>query len=255
MREHRLLFFDVETSPTSAFVWRAGEQYIAPERLAHDSFLLCWAAKWSDSPGVMYGRLTPEEARNRDDQRIVATLSGLMLDADWVVAHNGDRFDIPVVNGRCLQHGLPPVGQVRSIDTLKLSRKSFKLASNKLDYLAQTLGLGAKLPTGFALWEAAYQGDPDALAAMDRYCRQDVRLLERVFDRLKPYAKGLPRLVDVDAVTDGVACSFCGSGDLQKRGFYRTAASNFQRLRCNQCGRWSRARLADKGGAPATRPI
>lgn len=237
---HRLLYFDVESAPLLTHVWKAHDNYVAPERLKHDTFLLTWAARWEDSPVTFYGRLTGDEARDRDDRRITESLAWLLRQADWVVAHNGDRFDLPLVQGRLLQHGLEPLGPVQSIDTLKLARRSFKVASNKLDYLAQLLGLGQKLPTSFGLWEAAYQGDEQALLAMDMYCRQDVRLLRDVYHRIRPYVKGLPRLVD-PTVEDEFACPRCGSHDLQRRGTYRTNASTFQRWHCKDCGHWSRS--------------
>ena len=253
-RPHRLLFFDVESAPLLTHVWRAHDNYVAPERLKHDTFLLSWAAKWSDSPVVYFGRLTGDEARTRDDRRIVGQLATLMREADRVVAHNGDRFDIPLVNGRLLQHGMESVSAVRSIDTLKLARRSIKVASNKLDYLAQLLGLGAKLPTDFGLWERCYRGDPDALYEMDVYCRQDVRLLEKVYQRLAPYVAGLPRLQDPEGRHE-FACTYCGSGSVQSRGFYHTNSSVFRRFRCNDCGRWSRARQAEPDASFDLRPI
>lgn len=253
-RQHRLLFFDVESSPLLTHVWRAHDNYVAPERLKHDTFLMTWAAKWNDAPQVYYGRLTGDEARRRDDRRITESLAWLLRQADRVVAHNGDRFDIPLVNGRLLQHQLEGITEVQSIDTLKLARRSFKVASNKLDYLAQLLGLGAKLPTSFSLWERAYLGDEEALVEMDLYCRQDVRLLEDVYYRIAPYSKGLPRLVDADT-PDEMACVRCGSGDLRPRGYYDTNASRFRRWRCNDCGRWNREATAEKGTKLALRPI
>lgn len=251
---HRLLFFDVESAPLLTHVWRAHDNYVAPERLKHDTFLLTWAAKWADSPVIYFGRLTGDEARARDDRRIVGQLATLMRQADRVVAHNGDRFDIPLVNGRLLQHDMESVSSVPSIDTLKLARRSIKVASNKLDYLAQLLGLGGKLPTDFSLWERAYRGDEQALYDMDVYCRQDVRLLQKVFLRIEPYVTGLPRMQTPDAKNE-FACTYCGSGDVQRRGFYHTNASTFRRYRCNRCGRWSRSRHADTSDGFELRPI
>lgn len=242
----RLLFFDLESAPLKAWVWRAHDNYIAPERLEHDTFLLTWAAKWSDRKGIKYGRLTGEEAIAQDDHRITQELADLMRSADRVVAHNGDKFDIPLLQGRLLANGQEPLGPIPSIDTLKLARSSIKIASNKLDYLAQFLGIGQKSPMQFSDWEAAYHGDEAALRKMDRYCRQDVRLLEQVYDRLEPYMKGLPRLVEPGTGDRGV-CPFCGADELERRGKYRTNASTFQRFRCRSCLRWSRARQADKG--------
>lgn len=239
-----LAFFDLETSPLLTHVWRAHENYVAPERLKHDTFLLSWALKFSGSPVVYSGRLTSNEAWQRDDRRLVREIMSLLSQADYVVAHNGDNFDIPILNSRLFLHNEPPLGQVDTIDTLKLARRSFKLASNKLDYLASMLGLEGKHETGFELWERCYQGDPEALLQMDRYCRNDVRLLERVFERIKPYAKGLPRLLEPHEKGE-VCCIYCGSYDLQRRGTRKTAAGTYPRYQCNECGRWTKGSKAE----------
>lgn len=253
-RRHRLLFFDLESSPLLTHVWRAHDNYVAPERLKHDTFVMTWAAKFNDAPQIYYGRLTGDEAVRRDDLRVVQSLARLLDEADWAVAHNGDRFDVPLLNGRLMQHGIEPVTGLRTIDTLKLARRSFKVASNKLDYLAQLLGLGAKLPTSFELWERAYVGDETALAEMDHYCRQDVRLLEKVYERIQPYVTGLPRMVDATE-RDEFCCTRCGSANVQKRGPYRTKAATYQRYRCSDCGKWDRDPIADKDAKLALRPI
>ena len=56
---------------------------------------------------------------------------------------------------------MPPI---ISVDTLKEARKVFKFSSNKLDYIAQYLGVGAKMDTGgIALWEGCATGSRKAL--------------------------------------------------------------------------------------------
>ena len=87
--------------------------------LEHDIFLLSYAAKWSDGTKVLSGVLTPGEARGQDDSRIVKSLAHLMKQADYLVAHNGDRFDLPMVNNRLLGNRLDPIGHVQPTDTLK----------------------------------------------------------------------------------------------------------------------------------------
>lgn len=241
----RILLYDLETAPLLAYVWQPREDYIPHERMIHDSFLLTWSAKWYGEKKVMTGVLTSAEARKQDDSRIVKALADLMREADVIVAHNAKNFDIPMFNNRLLKLRLPPLGPVSVVDTLAIAKKNFRLAYNKLDYLAGLLFNDHKIKTEFKLWEECYHGDPSALAAMSRYNVQDVKLLEKVFDALLPYAKGLTRLSDPSGPKD-FACPTCGGTKLQKRGFYRTQASTFQRYECTDCGRYSRARTAEK---------
>jgi hypothetical protein len=240
----KILFWDLESAPLLAFIWSARTEYVGTHMIEHEAFLLSWAAKWADQPKVLSGVLTPEEALAQDDSRIVADLGDLLREADVVVAHNGDRFDVPRVNSRLLLQGLEPLGPLRTIDTLKLARRSFRLASNKLDWLAEQLGHGNKLSTTFALWERCYRGDPKALAEMVRYNRKDVVLLEEVYRELEPYVSGLPRLVDADGRS--MLCPTCGSDKLEQAGFHRTNSSTFPRYRCGDCKRYSRSRTADR---------
>ena len=71
-------------------------------------------------------------------------------EADVVIAHNGDKFDMRKANAR-FGHYEPPM-PVQQVDTLKVARKYFKFESNKLGDLGEHLGLGNKEVTGgFAL--------------------------------------------------------------------------------------------------------
>lgn len=234
----RLLYYDIETAPLLTFLWSLRQKHHSAEMVEADTFLLSWAAKWSDGETVHSRVLSPGEAKTQDDSRLVGELAELVKKADYVVAHNGDRFDLPMLNGRLLTLGMDPVGAVQSIDTLKLARSTFRLASNKLDYLAQTLGLGEKHTTDFDLWRQCYRGDKKALSRMVDYNRNDVVLLERVFHALKPHVKGLPRLWDATDWRQEF-CPACGSKEKVKDGFHRTKANTFQRYRCrnSECGR------------------
>lgn len=245
MSNLKVLFFDLETAPLLAYVWGPREDWIPHDRMIHDSFLLAWTAKWRGEDKVMTGLLTSKEAKAQDDTRIVIKLADLIRQADIVVAHNANRFDVPMFNNRLLLLGLEPLGPVKTIDTLILSKKNFRLAYNKLDYLAEKLGIGNKISTTFGLWKECYHGDSAALKQMLEYNVKDVVLLEQVFDKMLPYVKNVPRLVDADY--DGqVACPFCGSENLQKRGLSGTNVNTFQRFMCKACQKYSRLRVSIK---------
>jgi hypothetical protein len=241
----KVLIYDLETAPLLAHIWHPTDDYVAHDRLIHDSFLLTWSAKWHGVKGMQTGVLSGKEAVSQNDKRIVKELAVLIREADFVVAHNADRFDVPMFNNRLLAYGLEPIGPKRSIDTLKLAKANFRLAYNKLDYLGEFLGLGRKIKTDFDLWKSCYHGDEKALARMARYNRRDVVLLEQVYDRLLPYVKNLPRMAE--PAHDGQhACPSCGSEDIISRGTYNTNVSTFRRFHCRSCKRYSRSRHAVK---------
>lgn len=245
MSDLRVLFYDLETAPLLAHIWHPTDQYVTHERLIHDSFLLTWSAKWRGEKDVLTGVLTGREAKKQDDSRIVKSLAALIREADVIVAHNAKGFDVPMFNNRLLKLRQPPLPPVSVIDTLSLAKKNFRLAYNKLDYLADFLFGEHKIKTDFALWQDCYHGDEVALDKMSKYNVKDVILLEKVFEVLRPYAKQLTRLVEPTGTSD-FACPSCASQNLQKRGLYRTQASTFQRYECKACGRYSRSRTAEK---------
>ena len=241
----KILMFDIETAPKRAFVWGLFKQNVGINMIESDMFVLCWRAKWYDSKKMYGSYLKPDEVHAEDDSRCLEKLYKMMDEADIIVGHNGDRFDIPTVNSRFVIHGWAPPSPYKTVDTLKLAKRHFKFTSNKLDFLGQALGCGRKIDTGgFGLWDRCLQGDKKAMKEMYDYNEQDVLLLEDVYTKLRPYASIHPH-VDMDKP---MACPKCGGHHMQKRGFSVTNVSKFQRYQCQDCGGWARGRenLRDK---------
>lgn len=234
----RVLYFDIETAPIRAFVWHPYGDFVGQDQILNDSFMFTWAAKWDGETKVMSDRLSRNEAILQDDRRIVESLAKLLREADVVVAHNGDKFDLPIVNKRLMLHEMEPLPPFTTIDTLKLAKRNFRMEMNKLDFLAERLGLGRKIKTDFMLWRGAYEGNVQALKEMETYNRQDVVLLEQVLDRMKPYVRRLTRLID----GPGFCCPWCGSVELQKRGYQRSQVTIWQRWQCKKCRKYSRSK-------------
>lgn len=240
----KILVFDIETSPTIAYTWRRFQENISLSQVIQDPMMLTWAAKWLYNDDTMSDAITPEEILNEDDSRIVKSLWGLMDEADIVVGHYGDRFDIPMMNARAIINGLPPYSSIRSIDTCKVAKATFKFPSNKLDALGEYLELGQKLPTTFNLWKQCMEGRQEAITEMQVYNIQDVVLLEKVYLKLRPYIKSHPN-VAVYMNSEEKACSVCGSSNIVKTDKYQpTNTGKFKLWRC-ECGALSRGRRTD----------
>lgn len=237
----KILIFDIEISATEAAVWGMWRQNINPEQIISPWFMLTWSAKWLFSDELMSGRLTSKEAKNEDDSRIVKDLWNLLDQADVVVAHNGDSFDIPRMNVRFLVNGLAPTSPYQKIDTLKVAKREFAFLYNKLDELAKVLGLDGKIKTNFELWSRARKGDDEALKEMEKYNIQDVKLLEEVYLELRPWIKLHPS-VALFLEKEHAVCPSCGHDHLTQKGTYRTQVSVFDTFQCNSCGAISRSR-------------
>ena len=248
MKSPKILVFDVETAPNLAYVWGQWEQNVIEHK--QEWYMLCWAAKWLGEKKMYTSKLNDYKLFNKDkqdDKLIIKDLWKLFNEADVIIGHNGDKFDIKKTNARFLFHGLLPPSPYKTIDTLKIARKYFKFNSNKLDDLGQHLGLGRKVKhEGFGLWLKCMNGVKSAWNKMIKYNKQDVVLLELVYDKFKPYMTNHPN-VGLYQNKD-YACPNCGSLHLTKRGFAMTKTNRYQRLQCQDCGSWSTETKAQKYG-------
>lgn len=238
----KILIFDIETAPMVSYTWGAWKQNISSNQIIDDWFIISWAAKWLFDDFTISAVLTPKEILKKDDRRITGILHGLINEADIVVAHNGDKFDIKKINTRFLKHGLASPSSYHSIDTLKTLRRRFAITHNRLDYVGEFLGIGRKVDTGgFDLWAKCMQGDEEALIEMDTYCKQDVKLLEDVYLMIRPYIKPHPNIgLYIEENID--SCPSCGHDKLIMKSTYTTTVNEYNELQCMNCGSWSRSR-------------
>jgi DNA polymerase elongation subunit (family B) len=205
-----------------------------------DWYILCFAAKWID--GKVFTHALPDfpgYLKNRENDRLLVTeLWKLFDEADIIVAHNGDKFDIRKANARFTFHGLPPPTPYKTIDTKKVARKYFDFASNKLDELGRYLGYGRKLVhTGFDLWQGCMRGDKKSWNLMLRYNKRDVELLHKIYLHFRPWITNHPNTAILTDVLDG--CPTCSSDSLQRRGFGITTTGKYRRYHCTECNAWS----------------
>lgn len=238
----KVLIFDIETAPLKGYVWSMWKQNISQEAMLGRWFVLTWSAKWLFDDKVFADKLTPDEVAREDDSRIIKSIWDKLEEADIVIAHNGDRFDLPHLNTRFLMNGLPCPSPYQSIDTLKHCRRRLKFETNRLDYIAQRLGVGRKMDTGgMKLWVDCMNGDPDALAKMERYNIVDVQILEEVYLAIRAWIKPHPNMYLF--IGDNVArCPTCGSDKLVYVGEYLTYCNAYDAFRCENCGSTGRSR-------------
>lgn len=236
MTEAKILLIDIETAPSLGWVWEKYETNVIDFK--RDWYVLSFGYKWLGDTKVHVLGLDDYPGYRRDpenDKRLMQDLWVLIDQADVIIAHNGDAFDLPKINTRFLTHKLTPPSPYKTIDTLKLARSVFRFDSNKLDDLGRYLGVGRKLPhTGFHLWQGCMKGDRKSWRMMKAYNGHDVELLERVYFIMRSWGK--PN-AGINMGEAGV-CPKCGSDKVHKRGFSYTALRRKQRYVCNACGGW-----------------
>ena len=238
----RILLFDVETAPNKVYNWGLYNQNIGKNQIIERGYMLCYCAKWIGSGEILSDAIWnyPKDfrVRPRDDNNIAKSLWKLIDEADIVITHNGEKFDLKWINTIFLRAGLPPVSSYKSIDTLKHSRKNFYFVSHALENISQELDLGKKVETGgFDLWVKAMKGQKLACDRMVRYCKHDVRLLQRVYAEIRPYIRNHPNLNLYSGKTGQLRCRNCESTRLRKKGYVYLTAGKYQRYVCLNCGR------------------
>lgn len=236
----KILILDIETAPLKAFIFNLWNQNITIDKITNDWFCLCWSAKWLFDSHTYSYKLTSTEVKQENDKRILTILRTYLNEADIVVTHNGEKFDLPRINTRFLLLNIPLPTPYQSIDTYKVVKNQFAFSSNKLDFLATKFNLPNKIETTFDLWAKCVEGDRDALIQMEEYNRYDVELLENVYLRLRPYIKNHPNLGLYLELTS-LVCPNCGSTNLHLESTYYTNTNKYNLFRC-ECGALARSR-------------
>lgn len=206
------------------------------------SYTLCYAAKWLDDPEVDFASVVSPGPKT-----MLRRVHKLLDQADAVVTYNGDRFDLPTLNKEFLLHGMAPPSPYKSLDLLKVCRNRFRFPSNKLDYVADALGVGKKHKhEGHELWVKCMNKDREAWEVMEKYNRQDVVLLENVYEVVLPWIK---THASYSAFRQDLVCPNCGGTHYQRRGSYITGSNKYQRYQCQTCSTWFRDNTIDPNKA------
>lgn len=232
----KILFLDIETAPLEVYAWTLWEPMLSIDKVIKPDRILSWSAKWLGKKEMFY-------MDERDGKTtMLKGIHDLLMEADAVCHFNGSRFDTPHLNREFVLADLIPPSPFQQIDLYKVVKKNFKFASNKLAYISEQLGIGSKVQhKGMALWVGCLRGDEESWATMERYNKQDVRLLERLYKKLRPWIGGHPN-VGLYRSTGGPVCTNCGSGDLAPEGNAYLKSGIYKRFRCRKCDKWQRGK-------------
>lgn len=235
MPKVKRLFWDLETSPNIGMFWRAGyKQTIPHDNIIQERAIICCCYKWEGEKKVH-----AIEWDKGCDKDLCSSFAEVANAADELVAHNGDKFDLKWFNTRNLMHGLPPLPEYKTVDTLVIARRRFYFNSNRLDYVAKALGMDGKTATHFGMWrDILLHNCPKAMREMVRYCKHDVALLEEVWKQLQAYHKPKTH-AGVHAGLDKWTCPHCASENVYKSKTRHTTAGTIQhQMQCQDCHRY-----------------
>lgn len=227
----RILTLDIETSAHTVRTYGLFKQNIGLNQVVEPGYTLCLAYKWLDETKPVFLR--------GDDPNYAEHVRAILSEADYVVTWNGTTFDIPHLQKDILLAGLTPPKPFKQIDLMRVSKKHFRFASQKLDWVAQQLGVGSKVKhEGFDLWTLCEQGDPKAWKRMEKYNLGDIKVTEGVLLKLLPW---IPMATHIGLhMGKNWCCPNCGSDSLNQDGYAFAHSQSYKIYQCEDCGAWAR---------------
>lgn len=237
--EHKVLVLDIENGPNIAAVWALWDQNISTDMIHESSSVICFAAKWLGEDEVFFF----SDFHDGHEAMIEAAWS-LLDDATAVIHYNGDAHDIKHLNREFLLAKMPPPRPYKNIDLLKTMRQRFKFPSNKLDYVAQRLGVGKKVKhPGYTMWKDAIYGTAKEKAAawamFKVYNIGDIYLTEDVYTAVLGWISNHP-VIHVANDIDVPTCYKCGGTELVDEGVDIVGAYIYTSYFCRGCFSWLR---------------
>lgn len=230
----RVLFFDIETRPHEVYTWGLWDQNVGISQITRPGQVFGFAAKWL---GNKETKFYSDFAMGHEPMIVQAWM--MLNEADIVVTYNGISFDIPHMQREFLMAGLLPPKPYKQIDLMRVAKRQFKFASNKLDYISWQLGLGRKTShEGFELWVKCMADDPKAWAKMATYAKQDVKLTEKLYHYLLPWLVNVPHIGQMDGAEH--SCWACGGTKLTRDGTAYANVTSYRLYQCQGCGAWVR---------------
>ena len=234
----RILFYDIETSPLAAWVWRPGKQVVRHGQLmkGHTRYgIICITYCFNDGKPA---KVISWDFQEQDTARVVSDFDTIVREynPDVIIGKNSDRFDNKHLNSVRMYEGLDAFPEFMEMtdDLEKQMRKYFYLPSYTLDYFSEELGLGGKMKMCFQDWidiitRCPEQGEK-SLKKMCTYGKKDIvdtrALWNHCIAHCKPKFNAATKL--------GMrACTNCGSEDVRKNGTRVSGKTTYQNFYCN----------------------
>lgn len=230
----KILFWDVETTTLDLKISTYGlknyTKYFNHKDITRDWTMLGAAWAFNDEP-VRCISVSSKDPLN--DYQVIVTLHAILSQADIIVAHNGDRFDIKKFNARAIFYDLEPIiHKFHTYDTLKVAKRVFAFTSNSLSYLGSHLKLDVEKEES-PDWNKILEGCPQELSYMRHYNKVDVEVLRQVYYRIRKWDKSHPNINAFNPVHGRPpnCCPVCGSHDTIRHGYSYTRSGKTRRQR------------------------
>lgn len=241
----KTLIWDVETTDLELAIrtydLKNYTRYFNPDTIKRDWSMLGAAWMFLDDDKAQAVSVHPDKPL--DDYEVIKKLHSVLSEADILIGHNSDNFDLKKFNTRAIYYDLPPISPKQSVDTLKIARKYFKFTSNRLSYICEYLKVGAYKDNS-PNWRLIIDGCPKELRYMRKYNKQDVLATKALYLKLRSYHHTHPNMNnpavrDVSGELINV-CKKCQSGNVYKvKVRYLASGRARQQYQCQDCGAYS----------------
>ena len=247
-KKPRILFYDIETTPLLAYIWRPGKQFVGHGQLAEDAEkgrwvttrIICIAYAWNDGSKV---KLLHWDYKKQNDTKLIKEFDKIVKSADIVIGKNNTSFDNKHVNTRRLLNGVAPYPEwVQQTDDLETQlRRNFNFASYSLDYVAKALLGEGKLKMEMSDWiDIMFKKSIKSFKKMCKYCMIDVDRTRRVWNKVESHISPKFNMAGWDSPVDGIGCKMCGSTNLRPNGTrYAANGNRYQQWGCRDCHRYA----------------
>ncbi len=235
MKNPKILFFDIETSPLQAWIWRPGKQVVRHGQLVenHDKYnIICITYCWNDGKPA---KAFSWDYNTQDSSKMIAAFDKLVLRADVLIGKNSDSFDVKHINTQRMLAGLPGFPEWASYtdDLQKQMKKHFYLPSYTLDYFSHMLGLGGKIKMEMDDWIHIVNKTPRLGRAcfnkMIKYGKKDTEDTRAIWNHCVKHFT--PKFKAVQTKS-GIACISCGSDNMRVKVVRNSGDSKHQLFHC-----------------------
>ena len=176
----RVGYLDIETSPYLVWTYPLYKAFIAYRQIEEE--LKVTSIVYMEEKDLKPHILEWEFKKGKScDKKILKEISTWLNEMDVVVMQNGDNYDAKILQDRIMCHSLQPIKSLITIDTLKLSRQSFKRSHHSLDARSNRYGYGGKLKQDMSDCIAVAKGDVKCQKSRIKYNIKDVIDMRKVF--------------------------------------------------------------------------
>ena len=159
--------------------------------------LLCWGIKEYGKNNIRQGAITKQDLKDLDKRLVRECIEELNKYA-VVITYNGTWFDLRWLRAKALHYDMdfPPYGALRHIDLYFITRNKLKLGRSTLENACSYLGIEGKTRIQPEHWlRAMTLAEDKAVKDILHHNKMDLIITERLFDKLKPFAKIIRRSI------------------------------------------------------------